>query len=587
MFKLLLLFHCFLGVLGYPQFKYKTPDGWIVGKRNLKFTCVVEFLGIPFAQPPIGNLRFKPPQKLDKIIPSNPFIADKPANTCRIVPSDPFIADKPANTCIHAYDKNFYYGFKGYDFWHPKSLNQSEDCLQLNMWIPEKHNGDVLVSIFGNGYDSGSPSLNVLNGAALANDAGIIVVNLNYRLGVLGFGFLNGTKEMPGNMGLSDQQLGLKWVYDNIQYFGVNKKKITLFGSGTGASSVTAHIYAPASSKYFRRVIANSGTMLNTWSYQTKSMANKNVVTLANKVKCRGFYKPEDIIDCLRGKSARELMVAAKSIVNPEQSPLVQAFIPVESDDYFFDGNIREKLIKRDTKKEFDIMFGVTRDEASYLMPPFLKGDLYGCNFKKDKKLESKGNMCKMNKTHFYNVVKLIGYYHKYKQEDIDLLYKTYANKKVKESRDWTKKLLSDFIFKCDIATFGIDYLTYVKGNKYFYQLNQMPRVYHWPKWMGVVHGYELLYEYGYPRTYSQYYSKKARDKEKKLAIKMMKLIGKFVKEGKPSKSSKWKSFKAKDYLVAYIDDKYSDKKGPSFVKSALTEGCKVIRQIQKKYQKM
>uniref|UniRef100_A0A0N5BB66 Acetylcholinesterase n=1 Tax=Strongyloides papillosus TaxID=174720 RepID=A0A0N5BB66_STREA len=474
MFKIFFLFHYFLAVIGFTPLEYKTRDGKIIGKSNSKFTSVTEFLGIPFAKPPTGNLRFKPPQQLKKA-----------------VPSDPFYADKPANTCLYAYEKSFYYGFKGYDFWHPKSLQQSEDCLQLNMWVPGNHDGSVLVFVFGNGYDSGSPSLRVFNGAALAYSAGVIVVNLNYRLGVLGFGYLNGNKDMPGNMGLLDQQMGLKWVYDNIESFNGNKKKITLFGSGTGASSVTAHMFAPGSEKYFVRLIANSGTMLNTWSFQKNNMASSNLVTLAKKFKCYG--SDDKIIKCLKKVDGRKLMVEAKSVINSEQSPLVQPFIPVESEDNFFVGNIRTKLFKREMKKDCDVMLGVTKDEASYLMPQFLKGTYYGCNFKKDKELESKGNMCLMNETHFNNVVKLIGFYHKYPKEDHDLLYKIYADKTVKEPRDWTKKLLSDFIFKCDIATFGMNYLSRVEGSKYFYQLNRMPRVSHWPKWMGVVHGYELL----------------------------------------------------------------------------------------------
>uniref|UniRef100_A0A0K0F177 Acetylcholinesterase n=1 Tax=Strongyloides venezuelensis TaxID=75913 RepID=A0A0K0F177_STRVS len=450
------------------------------------------------------------------------------------------------------------------------------------MWVPEKHDGSVLVFVFGNGYDSGSPSLKLFNGAALAHFAGIIVVNLNYRLGVLGFGYLNGNKDMPGNMGLLDQQLGLKWVYDNIKDFGGDNKKITLFGSGTGASSVTAHIFAPASEKYFRRIIANSGTMLNTWSFQTRNMANINLLTLAKKFKC--FGKDSEIIECLKKKDGRELMVAAKSIINPDQSPQVQPFIPVESEENFFMGNIRKKLFEKKMKKEFDVMLGVVKDEASYLIPPFFNRSMPGCQFKKGSKTTSPSNMCKMKESQFSQFVKLIAKYHKYTSADIDLLSKTYADKKIKQPRDWAKKLLSDFIFKCDIATFGMDYLSYVRGNKYFYQLNTMPRLNHWPKWMGVVHSYELFYEYGYPRIHWSYYSKSVREKEKSLAIKMMELIGRFVKEGKPSKASKWKQFNSKDVPVAFIDDKYSTKKGPSSVKSALTKGCKVIRQIQKEH---
>ena len=140
---------------------------------------------------------------------------------------------------------------------------QSENCLYLNVWTPEgTTKGDalpVMAYIYGGSFTSGTGSDPLYNGTYLAANNGVIVVNLNYRLGALGF---LATDELRGNYGFLDQQLALRWVQDNIQAFGGDPQKVTLFGESAGAYAVALHLSsAPGSRPLFRAGILESAPL--------------------------------------------------------------------------------------------------------------------------------------------------------------------------------------------------------------------------------------------------------------------------------------------------------------------------------------
>ena len=189
-----------------------------------------------------------------------------------------------------------------------KQLPHSEDCLQLNVWTPKwplTSPVPVMVWVHGGGNTAGSGVEALFNGEVLARH-GVVVVNVNYRLGIFGFFAHPGlTKESPhhaaGNYGLADQIMALRWVQDNIAKFGGNPANVTIFGESAGASDVNALIASPLSKGLFVRVMAQSGPV---GAQVSQADSEKRGVDLAAKL---GFTGP-DALAKLRGLSDAELM---------------------------------------------------------------------------------------------------------------------------------------------------------------------------------------------------------------------------------------------------------------------------------------
>jgi len=191
---------------------------------------VVAFLGLPFAEPPIGDLRFRPP------VPIESWGRSIDAST--FGPACPQPVD-PGQTLYQ---------------------NQSEDCLTLNVWTPSADDGKrpVMVWIHGGGWIYEGTEDPLYDGAKLAARGDVVVVSMEYRLGVFGFSHFEGI-EGSGNAGLLDQRLALQWVRDNIADFGGDPDDVTLFGESAGAMSVTALMAMPSAEGLFHKAIAQSG----------------------------------------------------------------------------------------------------------------------------------------------------------------------------------------------------------------------------------------------------------------------------------------------------------------------------------------
>ena len=200
---------------------------------------VARFLGVPYAQPPLGDLRWRAPQKLA------PWRGVRDAtsfgNACLQRP-------KPHNSIMFFGDEP-----------------SGEDCLYLNIWAPKQARQPlpVLVWIHGGGFYYGSGSLAKYDGQALAA-LGAVVVTMNYRLGPLGFlAHPDLSREGPwrtsGNYGLLDQIAALEWVRDNIAAFHGDPTCVTIFGQSVGSSSVNSLMAAPLARGLFHRAIAQSG----------------------------------------------------------------------------------------------------------------------------------------------------------------------------------------------------------------------------------------------------------------------------------------------------------------------------------------
>jgi para-nitrobenzyl esterase len=226
-----------LPAAGTPQDLVKTENGTVSGTLNADHT-VRMFKGIPFAVPPVGELRWKPPEP--------------PASWKGIRKADKF-----GSPCLQTdVFGDIYF----------RDAQPSEDCLSLSIWIPAQRTTGklpVIVWFYGGGFVAGSNSEPRYDGENLARK-GVIIVSPNYRLGVFGFfSHPELTKESDhhasGNYGLLDQVAALHWVVSNIAAFGGDVHNITIAGESAGSQSVSALMASPLSKDLFQKAIGESG----------------------------------------------------------------------------------------------------------------------------------------------------------------------------------------------------------------------------------------------------------------------------------------------------------------------------------------
>ncbi|XP_069505173.1 fatty acyl-CoA hydrolase precursor, medium chain-like [Ambystoma mexicanum] len=222
-----------------------SSDGWLEGLRmTVKGTdqAVNAYLGVPFAKPPLGSRRFSAPQ------PAEPWTGVRNATsfppTCL---QSAQMADKAGETLKMKFPK----------------LPASEDCLYLNLYSPanadENSKLPVMVWIHGGGLTMGSASL--VHGSALAAHENLIVVCIQYRLGVTGF-FSTGDEHARGNWGFLDQVAALQWVNRSISAFGGDPTSVTIFGESAGGISTSAHVLSSLSKGLFHKAISQSGVLV-------------------------------------------------------------------------------------------------------------------------------------------------------------------------------------------------------------------------------------------------------------------------------------------------------------------------------------
>ncbi|VVC39815.1 Carboxylesterase type B, conserved site,Carboxylesterase, type B,Carboxylesterase type B [Cinara cedri] len=249
-------------------------------KTRLSNKPYVSFLGIPYAKPPINNLRFKAPVKH----PGWNGILK---------------AFSTGKMCMQ------------YDVFVTKKIVGSEDCLYLNVFVPQEESNEkkaVMVFIHGGAFNYGSGSLDFYSPDYLL-DENVIVVTINYRLNVLGF--LNfDINECPGNMGLKDQLFALKWVKANISAFGGDTNNITIFGESAGSASVHYHTLSPRSTGLFQRAIMQSGNAFNVWAFNERH--KEAAYKLAKLLGCKND-NPKEIVEYLLKVPAVDLVKCTSS----------------------------------------------------------------------------------------------------------------------------------------------------------------------------------------------------------------------------------------------------------------------------------
>jgi acetylcholinesterase len=305
------------------------------------------WLGIPYAQKPLGNLRFRHPRPGDKW--------DGILNT----------TTQP-NSCVQIIDTVFG-DFSGATMWNPNTP-LSEDCLYVNVVVPKPRptGAAVMVWVFGGGFYSGTNTLEVYDHNILVSEENIILVSMQYRVASLGFLYF-GTPDVPGNAGMFDQMMALQWVHDNIAAFGGNPNNITLFGESAGAVSVSLHLLSPLSRNLFSQAIMESGSATAPWAIISREESLLRGLRLAEAVGCpHERHEVSAAIDCLKKKDPVDLVNNEWGTLGICEFP----FVPV-IDGAFLDESPSRALANKNFKKT-NILMGSNTEEGYYFIIYYL-----------------------------------------------------------------------------------------------------------------------------------------------------------------------------------------------------------------------
>ena len=317
------------GASSGPQ--VKTDSGIVEGKED---GAVHAFLGIPYAAPPVGDLRWKAPA---------------PASKWGGVRN----ATEFGAHCMQG---------KVYGDMNFRDAGGSEDCLFLNVWVPAKPSAaklPVMVWIYGGGFAAGSTSEPRQDGTHLAQQ-GVAVVSMNYRLGIFGFLVLQelakeSGRKAAGNYGLLDQVAALRWVHDNIAAFGGDPGNVTIFGESAGSFSVSAQMASPLAKGLFQKAIGESGGAFYSGglSFDARSVREKKDAKAVNAK--LGVSKLTE----LRAVPAQKLLEAFA----PPQS---QGFdFDPDVDGYFLPDSV-PAIFAAGKQNDVPLLAGWNHDEGSY-----------------------------------------------------------------------------------------------------------------------------------------------------------------------------------------------------------------------------
>ncbi|XP_070173495.1 neuroligin-4, X-linked-like [Littorina saxatilis] len=338
--------------------RYGKVRGILVEFPNRHLNPVEAYFGLKYADLEKGNMRFMPPKNpKEQWTKIRAAVLQQPACPQLMRHEREYQDVQPENRVSHLRNITAYL------------TKQQEDCLSLNLYVPmpkwnETTAMPVMVFIHGETYDSGTG--NAYDGSVLSSFGDVIVVTLNYRLGVLGF-LTTLDHSAMANLGLLDITQALLWLQENVASFNGDPKRVTLFGHGHGAALVNLLLLSPFMSEgrgpFFQQAIVQSGSALSNWavSYDPLWCTEK----LANKVNCTSFIGNNDeLVKCLRKRSVAELLNAA-----PDAPKYYSCFAPAVDEWTVLPTQV-EKLIKERNSKfaSVPVMFGITKNEAySYL----------------------------------------------------------------------------------------------------------------------------------------------------------------------------------------------------------------------------
>ncbi|XP_042310895.1 cholinesterase-like [Sceloporus undulatus] len=467
---------------------------------------VTAYLGIPYAEPPLGNLRFQKPH-----------------------PHQPWSQVLEATNFGNACPQFTYPDFPDSDTWAP-NRPQSEDCLFLNIWVPQPQPSmpaPVLVWIHGgSGFFTGTASLDLYNGASLAATENVIVASMNYRLGALGF--LSLPPAIPGNMGLWDQQLALTWIKDNAAAFGGDPNRMTLFGHNSGAVSVGLHLLSPKSQPLFSQAILQSGASNVLWAWKSPEEVKQKTLAFSQLLGCVEGDK-NAVLSCLKEKNVTEYGQHELSMIEKSEFLLDLPFLPTTDEDFLPDDP--QKLLQAGRFQVKPTLLGVTSDEASAFVLYYYPDTSHGL-ISWEQLLEAAKKTIRKATAEDVRAVAL-----KYSEEGHGAARYRWA----------MSQMIGDYGFFCPLVEFAAK--SQEAGSPvyaYLFSHHTFGSVF--PDWIGAPHGSELPYVFGTLES-AVGVNKTYTEAEAALSHRIMQYWAEFARSGDPTKAGakevKWPLYNA------------------------------------------
>lgn len=509
----------FAPLLSVHSLVVETKDGFVRGEPQTILEREVNiFLGIPYAIPPVGSLRFlkpKPPQPWQGVY-----------NATSVKPS-----------CMQPRVPRV--------FVIPTDL--SEDCLYLNVWARNASRSvrlPVLVWFYGGTFKLGSAYETRYNPSALVALNDVVVVSANFRSAMFG-SFDADYKGAPGNVALWDQLFVMRWVRANIKAFGGNPQLVTVFGESSGAMDIHLHMMSPYSAGLFQRVFLMSGTEITDANVDSvfESIGTGNKV--AWDLGCANAFQdltthPCKVLRCLREKQAEDITNSTENVTMPR----VLAFLPTFDTEYV--PYLPSVATKKGLVRRIDAMLSIVANEGAFpfIIQPdreLLQDDLSGYEYD-EFTAAVKNNLRNWEKEKLVSLA--FGYLNNATSSDKAVLRQTAADFFALTNFVCPARFFAEKHSKQGATVYGMVFAHRSEKSTY-------------PEWVKVTHMEEIPYFFGVPFIDLGNYT----DEDRNLSAYTMKILVSFARNGKPLSPDglQWPKFSTKQQNFLWIQpDNYS-----------------------------